>query len=940
MRRSLLLAALAILAPLSAAAQEVARVDPWLRMTRVLAPSPTDPEQRPALPGLAAVLRAERGREVAILARVGPGGEAAIETRGGRIGARVGGIVTARVPLEALGELLSDPALAFLESGSRLSSQSRLPRPGARRTSAFRLSLASDLSTEDAGAHRLRVRVGQGFTGTAGQGVIVGVYDSGLDLDHRDFLVDALGRSGSRVLYAWDQTLEPGEGHTSPGPVGSHTFDYGVECSAVAGTLPGCPMTDMWGHGTHVAGIAAADGSATGNGMPPFRYTGMAPAADLIIVKGGDQIFTRDRVLDGVAYIFARAAELGRPAVVNLSLGGASGPHDGTTLFEQALDSLVGPGRILVTIAGNVGTNANESPAFFRAPSHAQGTLGPGGAGEHVLIVPSYTPAPGDSNDLAGLELWYDGLDSLDLVITTPGGDSVRIASGDTARAELSEGSLLVDNASEGPQAINGDRVAIMVLADLEESRPPAAGEWRIRVEGAGVRGTGHYHLWLLGGTFANVTSRTRLQGGTANSHLVTSPGTARRAITVAAHVTRHEWPGMGGRSEDFAVKEPLGDIAFFSSPGPSRDGRLKPELSAPGKMVVSSAVPNGGAWRTLPSLLETDGQHVALLGTSMAAPHVAGTVALLLQHRPLLTPEEARTLLIAGARSDAFTRRPHTGEPDGLPNAQWGHGKLDAEAAVRGLGLPAGAVALTAEALALPDAPIEPLTGSRHPLLALEFTVAEAEPVVVRGLTVHVAADDTAGAAVMGLDFDGDGRLGEDEPVLRRTPLGRDAAGGVLAAPPEVVLPPGRATRVLVAFEPGGGLRHGGTFSARFDPAGLTASGVLSGVVLSAGGPTQVVHSGAQPAGLLRGAERLNLSANPVRGDELVVSWTEAPETAAVYALGGRRVRSLTDAIGGGHLAWDLTDDEGRPLANGAYFLVLDYAGRRVLEKVLLLRP
>ncbi|HUH13829.1 MAG TPA: S8 family serine peptidase, partial [Longimicrobiales bacterium] len=743
MRRSILglLGLLLVAAP---ARSQDARLDASLRVLRGLAgagapalradPVPTAPLS--ALPGLAALSAGPAGTEVRLLLRLAPGEEARVEALGGRIGVRAGDVVTARVPLAALDALAADPALFALEGAALLSggapptSAFALTRPAAHGpvpTSPFALtrplpisapSALTERSMEDAGAGRVHPRVGSAFTGAAGRGVIVGIYDSGVDLDHPDFQEDALGRAGSRVLYAWDQTAEVG---SAPGMVGGDLFDYGHECGP--GALEGCPMRDVWGHGTHVAGIAAGDGSATGNGQAPFRFTGVAPAADLIVVKGGDRSFSADRVLEGVAYIFARAAELGRPAVVNLSLGSQAGPHDGTTLFERALDALVGPGRILVTIAGNAGTNANETPAFVRAPAHAMGTLATGQAGEHGLVVPGYRPNDGAITDGAVLELWYPGEDSLDVEVRTPSGMALRVATGDTALARFAEGAVFVDNAFGGPQATNGDRLATLVLFDADAAAPPAPGTWTVRVEGMSVRSAGEYHLWLVGATFAALGAATRLSGGHTNSHLVTAPGSAERAIAVAAHVTRHEWLNGEGRVQRFPVEEPLGDIAFFSSPGPRRDGALRPHLSAPGKMVISAAAPDAGAFRQLPWLEEADGRHVALLGTSMSAPHVTGAVALLLEQRPGLGPEEARDLLTASARSDAFTAHPHTGGPDGVPNPQWGHGKLDVEAALRSLGLPAGDLRVTATPLARVQA-VRPVAGTQLPLLALDFSV------------------------------------------------------------------------------------------------------------------------------------------------------------------------------------------------------------------------
>ena len=102
----------------------------------------------------------------------------------------------------------------------------------------------------------------------------------------------------------------------------------------------------------------------------------MAPEADIISVKGGDFGFSTLDIISGIQYIFARADQLGRPAVVNLSLGTLFGPHDGTESEEQAIDSISGPGHIVVIAAGNDGSNptatTGNTPTFL---VHATRTL-------------------------------------------------------------------------------------------------------------------------------------------------------------------------------------------------------------------------------------------------------------------------------------------------------------------------------------------------------------------------------------------------------------------------------------------------------------------------------------------------------------------------------------------------------------------------------------
>jgi hypothetical protein len=609
----------------------------------------------------AAVDRDPVAPTVRTLVRVGPGGETALRRHGARIGARAGDIVTARVPLGAVPALLTEPGIRAMEAAAAL-------RPLGLTAWRDGPVVAGDLAAADAGFDRLRRRGGDRWEGLAGRGVIIGVYDSGLDLEHDDFRTAA---GSSRVLFAWDQTLA-GQG---PGALGEHVFDYGVECGSAVIDAGTCPMVDRVGHGTHVAGTAAGDASATGRGMPAYRFPGGAPAADLIVVKGGDGVFTADRLVDGVAYIFARAAALGRPAVVNVSLSSQAGPHDGTTLLEKALDALSGPGRIVVSGAGNAGDHRNTLPQVPNGPFHAQGRAG---GPAHGLRVPAYEPSPGPLNDAALLELWYAGTDSITITVRSPRGHAVTAATGDTAFVETPGGAVIIDNAREGPSPLNGDHGAVIAIVDTEAEFPPDPGLWTIELTRGGTSTTGgDYHLWLVGSSF-RTEGMVALEGGTTNRYLVGVPASADRVLAAGAHTTRHEWTGIDG-DQRYPDREQLGDIAYFSSPGPRRDGVVKPDLTAPGKVVISSLSRDATLWNAVPWLIEADSVHVGLLGTSVSSPQLTAATAILLQVEPLLTPEEVRELVRGGAASDRFV-------PADLPHPVWGAGKLDAAAAVQRL--------------------------------------------------------------------------------------------------------------------------------------------------------------------------------------------------------------------------------------------------------------
>ncbi|NIQ59976.1 MAG: S8 family serine peptidase, partial [Gammaproteobacteria bacterium] len=176
-----------------------------------------------------------------------------------------------------------------------------------------------------------------------------------------------------------------------------------------------------------------------------------------------------------------------------------------------------------------------------------------------------------------------------------------------------------------------------------------AEGTWLIRPEAAslGAGSDGPWHAWLWGAVL-DVTSRLpHFQGGT-NRFLTERPASADRVLAAAFYASRHRWTTLDGEPASFFYQEPLGDIAFASSPGPRRDGVLTPDVTAPGKVVLSALARNATLWDpdALAFLREADGVHVGLFGSSMAVPQVAGAVALLLQLEPMLGPDRVRELL------------------------------------------------------------------------------------------------------------------------------------------------------------------------------------------------------------------------------------------------------------------------------------------------------
>ncbi len=503
-----------------------------------------------------------------------------------------------------------------------------------------------DASVPTTGANLLR-GAGPAFAGLNGNGVLIGDVDSGIDIHHGDFK-DAGGLT--RILNIWDQTVvgTPPAGYSA----GTEWTKAQIDGGTCTETDPGA-IASGGGHGTHVMGIAAGDGSQTGGAIPAFTYVGMAPMADIVEVKTD---FFTSSIVDGVAYVMGRAAALGKQAVVNLSLGSQFGPHDGTSDFESGLTALTGPGQVVVVSAGNDrGSN-----------KHAQ-TLA-AGAGSNITLAVSGSA----NNRLLAIDGYYNGTETINVRITAPNG---------TVIGPLALGA--VNGAYPGVTYTGAGRVYV---ENGVFTTPAGARE--VYVELTGLTGNSINGTWTL--TFIPVTlgaangevdlwryyvSSSALVAnfatGMTNSELVSEPGNATGVITVAAWETKNSWFDCGGRSVSYSSPAPLGAIATFSSPGPTRDGRQKPDLAAPGMGIGStrSFDATGTCGATASALLNDGSNHVINQGTSMAAPHVAGATALLMQKYGALTPAEVRAYL--------FTHAVIDGNTGTVWNADFGNGKL-----------------------------------------------------------------------------------------------------------------------------------------------------------------------------------------------------------------------------------------------------------------------
>lgn len=489
-------------------------------------------------------------------------------------------------------------------------------------------------------------------TAYKGEGVLVSVIDNGLDWTHLDFR-QLNNPSQTRVYRIWDQTLTPQPGEQTPQDrtLSLNCCDYGVEYTRAEinneldGTPPGNVRTaDPNGHGTHVTGTAAGNGQS----LNPRKYIGMAPESPLLIVK---TTFFDANIIDAITYVDARATDTGLATVLNMSLGGHNAPHDGTDPMALKVDTFAGRGRVAVISAGNSGSDS----------IHVAEVVPDGGSEQIQFQIQPYLAQTGTQNDYWYATFWFESDDTITAQLTTPNNHSVSSSSGISQNASP-DGLFQIENDVD---PLNNDRYVDIIILDYQTNRPPAAGTYTITFTNpsGGNAGDMVVHGWVYAYSVPYYPSTAW-----NTQFTVASPGTSEEAITVGSYGHRWVWSDYQNAGHHAGLPIRQDTISTFSSIGPTRDSVLKPNLTAPGQMMISSLSQDATAsqWRVV------EGQkHWAIQGTSMAAPVVSGSVALLLHEDSTMTAHEVKTHLTNSARTDPFTGN--------VPNTTWGWGKLDA---------------------------------------------------------------------------------------------------------------------------------------------------------------------------------------------------------------------------------------------------------------------
>jgi minor extracellular serine protease Vpr len=552
---------------------------------------------------------------------------------GGTINTRANEIYTVSFPVTSIHAMATLPGVAFLQ----IAEKGDIVMDAARQLTGVNAVQQNTILPE----------------AYYGEGVIVGIIDIGFQYNHPNFYSD-LQLNNYRVKRVWEQEI-----NGTP-PAG---FSYGRELTSESAILAAQGDMLNQSHGTHVAGIAAGSINV---------YTGIAPKSDLVFVSTNIQ---DDGIADAIEYIKGYAQSQNKPCVINMSLSKEVGPHDGTSLLDVFYDYVIEDGTILVAAAGNQGANALHLSKTF---------------GSSLGTAQSFIKFPNNTNDAAGvaiIDIWgaagmdYDVAVNIYNVTTSSFEDWTPYYE---ASNDVTASVILEDNDSQ-----TNDHISI----DLATAHYPVNNKYntQIYINASNqddneryilleIRGAnGKVDAWMVSGPVFSDHGLSSVDNGTTTGTVGEIGGTGNSVISVGAYTSKNTYMSLLNGEQTVHFNSPVGSIAGFSSKGPTADSRTKPDITAPGNIIVSSISAYDG---TFPEnkLVDfvSDGTNTwyfgAMEGTSMASPVVTGIIALWLEAYPTLNTTEALALLKHTALRDS-----HTGNITAAGSNTWGWGKVQA---------------------------------------------------------------------------------------------------------------------------------------------------------------------------------------------------------------------------------------------------------------------
>ena len=556
-----------------------------------------------------------------------------VTAAGGRFKYAAGNIAAVNIPINEIGKLAKNKEIKRLEAYP----------PNLQILNDSMLSNTNILPV-----HSGQSPLTQTYDGT---GVVVGFIDVSIDYTHGDF-VDSLGKT--RIKYLWDQNQSNAANTPQP-------FNYGREWTNIgidAGLATGQNVSSNGGHGTHVAG------TAVGNGLASGTYKGVAPKSDIIFVDINFNSYSSTILTDAIYYIFSKAQTMGKPCVINASLGTATGSHDGQDLSAQLIRNMLNqqPGRALAAAVGNDGSKFCH-------------------LGYNVGVDTNFTIFKVSSTGNCYLQLWADttNLKNVNFAI---GADKMTPSHSFRGRTKFEKFSTINMGVDLWDTIKNsaGKRLALVEkYADLVGGSysmeyliypDSTTYNWRLITTGAGKFDLWNYNI-INNPLPSLATMPDSMYYKLPDNHQTMMSGfqCLDEVITVGWYTNRKSFVDFSGSV--YTVNSTPGAISASSSQGPTRDGRIKPDIATPGDFIIS-AVPQVLAATLGASSLSVDGKHVRNGSSSHACPIAAGVAALYLQKNPMAFAQEVQHAIVTCAKKDQFTG-------NNLPNNYWGYGKVDA---------------------------------------------------------------------------------------------------------------------------------------------------------------------------------------------------------------------------------------------------------------------
>ncbi|UEB00038.1 S8 family serine peptidase [Prevotella melaninogenica] len=564
--------------------------------------------------------------------------------------ARVGDISIAAIPLSKLGALSCGRQVKRIETGRRCSIQ---------------------MDTTRLVVNAEKVYTGEGLSQSyTGCGVVVGVQDIGFDLTHPNFY--SADMSKYRIKALWDQL--------SRDTIGSTLYvgrDYVGREALLKLKHPIDGETQT--HGTHTAGIAAGSGAEGNGAVSPYR--GMACDADLVLVdNAADNAslidprdyykFTYATDALGFKYIFDYAERMHQPCVINFSEGSSQDFHGYDQLYYELLAKLIGPGRIIVSSAGNDGARN----------SYIHKNIGKERAGAFIMGNEKRFSCTAKSKQTFTFRISvYDNVDSPQIVDIS------------TVNVCNAQDSLLTDSLLVG-----GKKYRWRVLAypnsydthetayDFQISSPSKLGD-SPQVSLQVIGRDADIELYRMSGYMFPHSLDPVLDAGDCR-YTIFSPSSSPDVICVGSTSYRTQFVNYLGEKKVYDSGQ-KGIRSSFSAMGPTLDGRIKPDVMAPGQNIISSYstffINNP---KNVNASVKSDVRHFeyngrtyawnANAGTSMSAPVVTGAIALWLQADPTLTPADCLEIFAKTCT--------HYDKSLSYPNNLYGYGQIDVAAGLR----------------------------------------------------------------------------------------------------------------------------------------------------------------------------------------------------------------------------------------------------------------